>query len=40
MSKFNFFRNTTVNTVNKEGHVAFKMELKEKLITEVLNKFL
>lgn len=36
MSKFNFFRNTTVN---KEGHVAFKMELKEKLITEVLTSF-
>lgn len=39
MSKFNFFRNTTVNTVNKEGHLAFKMELKEKLITEVLTSF-
>jgi hypothetical protein len=36
MSKFNFFRNTTVNKV---GHVAFKMELKEKLITEVLTSF-
>lgn len=36
MSKFNFLRNTTVNKV---GHVAFKMELKEKLITEVLTSF-
>jgi len=36
MSKFNIFNNITKN---KEGHVAFKMELKEKLITEVLTSF-
>ena len=36
MSKFNIFKNTTKNI---EGHVALKMELKEKLITEVLTSF-
>ncbi|MBW6409057.1 TROVE domain-containing protein [Clostridium weizhouense] len=36
MLKFNIFKNTTKNN---EGHVAFKMELKEKLITEVLTSF-
>lgn len=36
MSKFNIFKNATKN---HEGHVAFKMELKEKLITEVLTSF-
>jgi len=36
MSKFNIFNK---KTRNNEGHVAFKMELKEKLITEVLTSF-
>lgn len=36
MSKFNTLKNIIVN---KEGHKAFKMEPKEKLITEVLTSF-
>jgi hypothetical protein len=36
MSKFNAAK---CKTLNKAGHVAFKMELKEKLITEVLTSF-
>lgn len=37
MSKFN--QTNTMKTVNKEGHVAYKMPEKEKLVTQVLTSF-
>lgn len=37
MSKFN--STTTIKTVNKSGHAAYKMRDKEKLITQVLTSF-
>lgn len=38
MSKFN--STNTIKTTNKSGHVAYKMEDKEKLVTQVLTSFL
>lgn len=37
MSKFN--NNVSMKTVNKEGHVAYAMHDKSKLVTQVLNSF-
>lgn len=37
MSKFN--SNATIKTVNKEGHVAYSMTDKSKLVTQVLTSF-
>lgn len=37
MAKFN--SPTTIKTVNKEGHVAYKMTDKSKLVTQVLTSF-
>lgn len=37
MSKFN--QTNTMKTVNKEGHVAYSMKDKEKLVTQVLTTF-
>lgn len=39
MSKFNTATENTMKTVNKEGHVAYRMDWRSKLITMVLTSF-
>ena len=39
MSKFNTASENTMKTVNKSGHVAYRMDWKAKLMTQVLTSF-